>query len=254
MGGVLKQVLSPLRRAAVMFFRLDLTLVKKDDGEVRQGKPGLRIVLQDRGGMAGQARPQSVAERDAERERVELTLMREQLALLLAEQPAARQTMRHLVFVEHALEKKGLRALHKLPLDVLQRALEQLEGLVTNWSPTGLASMRSRMAVAIIDREHSDPAAEADAYRTSAVLDASLLSPAPPGAATELEVDAVTDDALLAAAYAAMGHGAGNAPAQASTAPVDLLPELGSPSARAMATRSRDKAVDVELDLRELQG
>ncbi|MEO5733709.1 MAG: hypothetical protein ABIN96_17035, partial [Rubrivivax sp.] len=153
-----------------------------------------------------------------------------------------RPTLRHLVFVEHALAKKGLRALHKLPLDVLQRALEQLEGMVTNWSPTGLASLRSRMAVAIIDREHMDPEAEADAYRTSAVLDASLLAPASPIA--DSSEDDVDEDAALAAAYAAMGH--------APPGVLEVLPELQSPSARAMSQRSRSAStVDVELDLRE---
>jgi hypothetical protein len=130
--------------------------------------------------------------------------------------PETRQTMRHLVFVEQALAKKGLKALHKLPLDVLQHALAQLEGLVTNWSPVGLASLRSKMAVAIIDRDHLDHDAEADVYRTAAVLDA----PCPrPVCAPESALGPSDDDAL-AAAYAALGAVAPGA--------VETQSELGS--------------------------
>jgi hypothetical protein len=167
--------------------------------------------------------------------------MLQQLRALLAELPQARQTLRHLVFVEQALAKKGLRALHKLPLEVLQRALEQLEGLVTNWSPTGLASLRSKMAVAIIDREHMDPDAEADAYRTVAVLDAEPLQEPLP------QVESCTDDDALAAAYAALGSLA------PETAAVELHSELGSPSARAVAPPPARAGDGVEIRLRELQ-
>lgn len=247
MSSVLQQMWNPVRRALVLFFRLDLAVVKQDAGDEGGGRGGLRIVLKERGSSAVSAKPRSRAELESAREKLELSLMREQLARLLTEQPQARQTLRHLVFVEHALDKKGLRALHKLPLDVLQRALEQLEGLVTNWSPTGLASLRSRMAVAIIDREHGGPDAEADAYRTAAVLDANLLAPIATAASAAVADDSGDDDdAALAAAYAAMGHAA-------SRTSLEVTPELGSPSARGLATRSRGKAVDVDLDLRELQ-
>ena len=47
--------------------------------------------------------------------------------------------------------------------EVLTHALEQLEGLVTNWSPVGLATLRSKMAVAIIEREHIRSAGRGDA-------------------------------------------------------------------------------------------
>ena len=101
--------------------------------------------------------------------------MLRQLGALLSEQPETRQRSRHLVFVEHALNKMGQRALYKLPLDVLQPALHQLQGLVTNWSPEGLANLRSKMAVAVMDREHLDPEAEAEVYKTSIPLE----TPAP---------------------------------------------------------------------------
>lgn len=217
------RLLKGARTAVAAFFKHDLAL-KRADG-------GVHIVLRERAARPGKpTKPASRQAAAAQREQDELTLMRSQLAALLAEMPETRETLRHLVFVEQALAKRGLRALHKLPLDVLQRALEQLEGMVTNWSPVGLASLRSKMAVAIIDREHMDPEAEADAYRTAAVLD---TMPVPP----VVEVPDRSDDEALAAAYAALG----------SVAPtgVEMHAELGSPSARAV---SRDVAREVARD------
>jgi hypothetical protein len=228
------QVFGLVRQATAAFFRHDLAL--------RRGERGLQIVLEERAPEGSRKRPPSRADLAQKKEVAELSLMLEQLQALLAEQPEARQTLRHLVFVEQALQKKGLRALHKLPLDVLQRALEQLEGLVTNWSPVGLANLRSKMAVAIIDREHMDPDVEADAYRTAAVLDTGPSEPSLP------EVELRTDDEALAAAYAALGT------LSTEKTAVEMHAELGSPSARAVAqpaTPGGDGGIEIRL--RELQ-
>jgi hypothetical protein len=187
----LSKLFNPIRKLVAAVFQHDLAL--------RREHSGVRVVLEERSMRPGRGKAPSRAELAAAREAKELELMRAQLAELLNEVPETRHTMRHLVFVEQALTRKGLRALHKLPLDVLQRALEQFDGLVTNWSPVGLASLRSKMAVAIIDRENMDPDAEADAYRTAAVMDA---SPAP---SSEPELPSRSDDDALAAAYAALG-------------------------------------------------
>ena len=228
----LQHLLAPLKQAVAAFFKHDIAL--------RRGDDGVHIVLEERAAPPGKGKAPTRSELQVRKERHELELMREQLAQLLDEVPETRQTMRHLVFVEHALERKGLKALRKLPLDVLSRALEQLEGLVTNWSPAGLASLRSRMAVAIIDREHTDPEAEADAYRTAAVLDSAPLeaSPAPPER---------SDDEALAAAYAALGH------TVSGTEEFELQPELGSPSAHALvAPLSRQDPGGEKIELRVL--
>jgi hypothetical protein len=230
------RLFQPLRAAAAAFFRHDLTL--RRDGDA------VRLALEQRDGPKSSR--QSRAEAVVQREKEELALIRSELAALLNELPTTRQTMRHLVFVEQALAKKGLRALHKIPLDVLQRALEQLEGLVTNWSPVGLANLRSKMAVAIIDREHDNPQAEADAYRTAAVLEPAAVrsAAAPPAAAADAGADG-SDEAALAAAYAALGAVA-PAPVQ-----VELQGELPAASARdgsrPLATRSAG------IDVRVLQ-
>lgn len=203
------RLLRTLGQGVVAFFRNDI--------ELKREPSGVKVVLQAHAPKPSkrQSREQATAKRETE----ELQLMRSQLAGLLDELPETRPALKHLVFVEHAISKRGLKALHKLPVDVLEKALVQLEGLVTNWSPVGLAGLRSKMAVAIIDREHRNPEAEADAYRTAAVMDSvpeASVGPEPGG----------NEDEALAAAYAALGH---LAPAAAE---VEVQSELYSPSAR----------------------
>ena len=159
---VFRPVLAPFYRVAVAFFSHDLT--------VRRSREGLKVVLQARS-PTGKAVVGAREQARMDKELQELQLMLRELDELLEQQPGSRQTLRHIEHVRQALHKKGLRALHKIPLDVLQRALEQFESVVSNWTPVGLASLRSKMAVAIIDREHINPDAEADAYRTAAVID-----------------------------------------------------------------------------------
>ncbi len=225
------KLLDPLRQAVAAFFRHDLAL-RRDDS-------GLQIVLEPKVEAGPKKKPKKGSREDVtqRKDKHELTLVLEQLGTLLSELPETRQTMRPLVFVEQALQKKGLRAVHKLPLDVLERALEQLEGLVTNWSPVGLANLRSKMAVAILDREHMDPEAEVDAYRTAAVIDVLAEVPALPA------VQTVSDDEALAAAYAAMG-------ALPATDVIEFQGELGSSSAKAMAAplpRAGASAGEIQL-------
>lgn len=238
--GALLRLLTPLRHAAAAFFKHDLAL--------RRDAAGLQIVLEAKVEPTP-ARPQvkkgSREEVALRKDKQELALIVQQLGELLDELPETRPALRHLVFVEQALKKKGLRSLHKLPIKVLQRALEQLEGLVTNWSPVGLASLRSKMAVAIIDREHMDPEAEAEHYRTSMPMEAPEPSVTRAGSklgnassSADPAEPALSDDDVLAAAYAALGASAppqaGPAQAGAGLA-MELHTELGSPSAKALA-------------------
>lgn len=227
-------LVKPLAHAARAFFRHDLALQRDEDG--------VRIVLEDRASGAG-PRPPSRAEAAALKAKQELALMLAQLAELLDERPETRRTMRQLAFVEQALAKKGLRALHQVPLEPLRKALEQFEGLVINWSPVGLACLRAKMAVAVIDREHMDPDAEADAYQTSALMDMASLDPIGAG----LEVVEPSDDEALSAAYAALGAMAPTGVA------VEMQGELGSPSARAVGPPGSEEKPLSEVRLRELQ-
>ena len=228
----IQRLFEPLRMVAAAFFRHDLALRRDDAGLQVVLEPKTEVVKKKKSG-----RPDAAARQ----ERQELALIVDQLGGLLAEIPESRSALLHLVFVEQALKKKGLRALHKLPLAVLERALEQLEGLVVNWSPAGLANLRSKMAVAIIDREHMDPEAENDAYRTAAVIDTLPEEP------TEPAPPSMSDDDALAAAYAALG-------AIAPSGEIVFQGELGSPSARAVAPAlPRASASAGEIKLREVQ-
>ncbi len=233
----LSRWLAPVRQLAAAFFQHDVTL-RREQGQVH-------VVLAGRKPVEKAKQPPR-EEIERRRRHEELMLVRTELAALLNELPETRQTMRHLVFVEQAIEKKGLKVLRKVPLDVMRRAHEQLENLVTNWSPAGLASLRSRMAVAIIDREHMDPEAEADAYRTAAVLDGSRDT-LEAMLAEDMNAPAVrSDDEALAEAYAALSDFVPST--------VEMQGELGSTSARELLRPQRRLADEpAEISIRVLQ-
>lgn len=234
--GAISRILKPFGHAAKAFFQHDLAL--------KRGKQGVEIVLEERPaeprkpGRSGKQRDEEAARKA----RAELDLVLSQLRALLDEIPESRGALKQLVFVEQALQKKGLKVLHRLPLPVLQKGLEQLEGLVTNWSPAGLANLRSKMAVAIIDREHHDPSLEADAYRTAAVAEhADALPPDPVSQQPDVEV--VSDDEALAAAYAALGS-------MAPAGVIEVQGELGSRSTLALAPappRPTESAGEIQI-------
>ncbi|HWI11800.1 MAG TPA: hypothetical protein VNU48_10755 [Burkholderiaceae bacterium] len=90
--------------------------------------------------------PRSQA-REERRQRVRR--MRRDLYQLLEQHPASRELMRHLDLVERTLRVQGLTAVEALPARVIAKALVQLERLVWDWSPVGLAELRSRLAVIV---------------------------------------------------------------------------------------------------------
>lgn len=226
----------PLKQIVDAIFRHDLAL-RRDAG-------GVRVVLCDRASVAGPGR-NSPAEEAAARARQELALMRSQLATVLDELPQTRHTLRHLAFVDQALGKKGLRALDKLPLGLMRHALDQFEGLVTNWSPVGLASLRAKMAVAIVRRESLDPDDGPDSCRTSALLETGL--PRDAAGVVVLERD---DEEALAAAYAA--YATMRNPTVPSTE-VEMHGEPDPPSARAARAAAADKPPPQETKLRQVE-
>lgn len=240
--------LAPVRKLAAAFFQHDVTLRRE------QGGP-LQLVLEERP-APNQPPRASRAETERRRRHEETMLVRTELAALLNEMPETRLTMRHLVFVEQAIARKGLKVLHKIPIDVLRRAHDQLDNLVINWSAAGLANLRSKMAVAIIDREHHNPQAEADAYRTAAVLDdgdGADLPPLPAEGPAPRD-----DDEALAAAYAALGSFGSTLSDALALEPgvVELQGELGSASARELLKPQRLAFADSqpdEISIRVLQ-
>ena len=138
-----RTIFRPVGRLAHLLFRSQLKL---------RLRGGLRLEWAD----PGQSGTQSPAEHRAAREQAELALMVRELTALLDEDPDIRDSLRHLVFIEQALQAQGLEALQQVPVPVLRKGLDQFEGLVTNWGPRGLASLRSRMSVAASMRSQED--------------------------------------------------------------------------------------------------
>ncbi len=145
--GFFRTLFSPLRRAAFLFFKAQVQV--RVDG-------GMRVELSDGSGQ----RVVPPEELVARRERAELERLQRELAEVLGQSPEIRAELRHLAYIEHALQQKGLRALKLVPLDVLQKALDQFEGLVSNWEPRGLAMLRSKMAVTVRQRQQAAEPAE----------------------------------------------------------------------------------------------
>lgn len=203
---MLATVARHLRRAFSVVFRQHLKL--------RVVGNGVRVVLQQRSDPRLHREP-SAEERQARHAAQELALMRQQLHDLLNDSPETRLALRQLACVEQTLEHQGQAALQQLPADLLQRALEQLEGLVVNWSPVGLALLRSRLVVAALAQERQT-AADADADAVAAghaprpgragKADADTVIDSRPDAGFSSGVDvSAAEDEALAAAYAALG-------------------------------------------------
>jgi hypothetical protein len=207
--------LAPLQKAVRAFFSHDVAL-RREDGRVQ-------LVLESRP-AAGSQRGATRAEQASARELRDLELARTELARVLDGDPSLRSTLRHLAFVEHALEKKGWRGLYKVPRDVLTQALAQLEDLVTNWSAEGLACLRSKMAVAVIEREDEAPAPAPAAESAPAIMENPAVMAA--RVIEDAMASADDDDAALRAAYEAMGVAV---PEAKTAAQITVRGELGAP-------------------------
>lgn len=81
-----------------------------------------------------------------------LARMSEALRALLDEHAGNRQVFRHLAAFERVFARKGLGAIERLSATDLRNALDEFESMVRNWSSAGLADLRSRIAVALIER------------------------------------------------------------------------------------------------------
>lgn len=175
------------------FFKADLRL--RRDGR------GLKVVL----AAPPRSREQRRLDDAASKAQAELLPIRRSLTRLLDEPPGNRATMRHLVLVERALERKGLEVLHKLPYEGLQSALAQLESLVVNWSDEGLAALRSKMAVTLIERESRDddeaPVRPLESLFIGPAAPAPFTSPKTANAANAKDAADTSADAVLRAAY-----------------------------------------------------
>lgn len=142
---LVRKALKPVGHAADLFFRRQLKLSVRG---------GLRVELVDGEGE----RRLSPAEQAAAAQRAELARIVGELAQCMDADPDIRRELRHLAYLETLLRQRGLEALQAVPLDVLHKALDQFEGLVSNWSPWGLATLRSKMAVALAERRLNEEA------------------------------------------------------------------------------------------------
>lgn len=108
-------------------------------------------------------------------------LMQKDLRGLLRQHPQTKKLLRHLAYVERTLRHDGLKAMDELPLDVLSKALTQLETLVVNWSALGLGEVRSRLSLLVKNKqilalhlgEAAPPATEMDHSQRADVCEVS---------------------------------------------------------------------------------
>ena len=82
-------------------------------------------------------------------ERKHVRRMRADLFFMLEQHPASRDLVRSLALIERTMQRSGFQGVEQLPQKVLARALTELERLVWDWSPAGLAELRSRLAVLV---------------------------------------------------------------------------------------------------------
>jgi hypothetical protein len=102
---------------------------------------------------AAAAYGENVAAGARKRSSADVKGMRRELAAVLDEHEGSREVFRYLAHFERQFGKKGLRVLDEMSVKRLRRALAQFEAIVTNWSSTNLADLRSRMAVAVSIRD-----------------------------------------------------------------------------------------------------
>jgi hypothetical protein len=136
------------------------------------------LILRD--GLPRLGPPRRAASAAQEKQRKShLRDMRLDLCDLLDQHPSSRQLLRHLWFVELTLARQGIEGLEQLPVHVLSQGLVELERVVADWSPAGLADLRSRLALLVRAAEQNKgPAttASAQAVRDDDATDVSEVS------------------------------------------------------------------------------
>ena len=104
-------------------------------GNVTLGVPGRAVQTQAR-----------------DEQRTRFRRMRRDLYELMQQHPDARKVMRHLDLLERTLRTEGYAAVEIMPVRALASALAQLERLVWDWTPAGLAELRSRLSILVKTR------------------------------------------------------------------------------------------------------
>jgi len=88
----------------------------------------------------------------------QLKRMRHQLSAVLDLHPATRSVFPHLNYLDKALRRQGADCFRDLPVEVLHKALKQLDSLVQSAhpGPVGLAELRACLVVSAVDRGGPD--------------------------------------------------------------------------------------------------
>jgi hypothetical protein len=136
------------------------------------------LVFRDGLPRLGPPRRAASAAQDKQR-KIHLRDMRLDLCDLLDQHPSSRQMLRRLWFIELTLARQGIEGLEHLPAHVLSQGLVELERVVADWSPAGLADLRSRLALLVRAAEQNKgPAttASAQAARDDDATDVSEVS------------------------------------------------------------------------------
>jgi hypothetical protein len=113
-----------------------------------RGDKGLRLVLERTDGAAAPAPAEATAAATAAK------TMRADLTILLDNAPGSRKVLRYLAAIESGLKHKDPEGLFlfDVPLERLEPAQRQLEGLLTGAVPAGLSVLRERLSDAVQSR------------------------------------------------------------------------------------------------------
>jgi hypothetical protein len=114
------------------------------------------------------------------------------LAGVLDTDSRSRRVFPHLAAVEQSLRRQGADALQELPIKVIDRALGQLESLVTDWTVPGLSALQRLLSVRLIAQQQARAHAETQP--------ASDLHPSSFHAMSRLQVNDISESEFLRAA------------------------------------------------------
>lgn len=147
------------------------------------------IALGRRTAAADQA---AIAARRVDDQKKHVAAMLRDLGALFERHADSRRMMQNLSRVEQALRNGGLRQFEALPSTLVSRALQELERLVWDWSPAGLAELRSRMAV-LLKRPPIQVGAAETAHGPAARTDAKTSRRLPPADPPDFDIARGTD-------------------------------------------------------------
>lgn len=104
----------------------------------------------------------------------QLKRMRHQLSAVLDLHPSTRSVFPHLNYLDKSLRRQGADCFRDLPVEILHKALKQLDTLVQSSrpGPVGLAELRACLVVSAVDR--GTPETEADEHAEPSGLSSHL--------------------------------------------------------------------------------